>query len=89
MLPDSAKIVLKQLKNVLATPDTAEPVPESSGVKPGTRGIKIDLLRQHCYQAGISGGGGKSAQRMGFNRGLERLIAEEIAGYWGEWTWMP
>lgn len=88
-LPDSAIIALKQLKNLLATPDTAKLIPESSGVKRGTRGIKIDLLRKQVYQAGVAKDETADAQRMRFNRGLERLIADQIVGCWGEYVWIP
>jgi hypothetical protein len=87
-LSDTAKIALKQLKNALATPDVAELVPESSSVKSGTRGIKIELWRMYCYQAGISEGEAESAKRMAFNRAREKLVAEALVTCWGEWVWI-
>jgi hypothetical protein len=88
-LSDGAKIALKQLKNALAAPNISEPVPESGSVKSGTRGIKIDLWRKYCYQAGISEGEAESAKRNAFNRAREKLLAEEIINGWGEWVWIP
>ena len=86
-LPDSAKIALKQLKNTIA--GHGEEVPPSSGVKPGTTGVKTDLWRRTCFQAGISDGEDASAKRHAFLRSSEKLIAEKIVACWGEWVWIP
>jgi len=85
-LPDAAKIALKQLTNAIIK--AGELIPSASGVPDGKLGVKIDLWRQYTYQGGISDGESDSAKRNAFNRGKERLIAEEIVGIWGEWAWI-
>lgn len=84
-LPASAQIALAALKEAITTTGTVPPT--SNHIPENTKTVTKSLWRKYAYARGISNGEDRAKEKA-FERGTTRLVADGLAGAWGDDCWL-
>jgi hypothetical protein len=83
-LPASAQMALDALRQTLTEDGSIPPV--CNHIPANTLTVTESLWRRYSYERGISKGGDRARERA-FERGAERLIADNLVAKWGDQCW--